>query len=79
MANFRRQHLLRIRRSIVELEQCMLTGTRRKGMLRRVTGSSHSILILDICFFAFDKDVNKVEECWVKAPFTGTLHICILT
>ena len=26
----------------------------------------------DICFYAFDPKGNKIEECWIKAPYTGS-------
>jgi carotenoid cleavage dioxygenase len=25
----------------------------------------------DICYYAFDKHANKVEECWIRGPYTG--------
>jgi hypothetical protein len=25
----------------------------------------------DICFFGFDKNGNKIEECWIKGPYSG--------
>jgi carotenoid cleavage dioxygenase-like enzyme len=28
----------------------------------------------DICFFGYTKDGKKIEECWVRAPFTGAFY-----
>jgi carotenoid cleavage dioxygenase len=28
----------------------------------------------DICFYGFDRKGNKIEECWIKAPYTGFPH-----
>jgi len=29
----------------------------------------------DICFYAFDPKGNKIEECWIKAPYAGTFPL----
>jgi carotenoid cleavage dioxygenase-like enzyme len=28
----------------------------------------------DIAYYVFDKDCKKLEECWIKAPYSGMMH-----
>ena len=73
-AVFRVRHSPLIPKLTPKLEISTPTAMRWLSRVQRLIVGKRDVST-DICYFAFDKHANKIEECWVRAPYTGMLSL----